>query len=171
MIQAAKTSSLDQILDLTQACAKRLIDQEIFQWNESYPNSKVFQNDIERGELYVYMIGNTVIGCIVISTIMDKEYETVQWLTQNSNQYYIHRLAVHPDHQGKGIARTLMDFAENLAVQNNIASVRLDTFSENFRNQKFYEARGYHQLESIYFHNQSEFPFYCYELPLSETTS
>ena len=166
MIQAAKISHLDQILDVTQACAKRMADEGIFQWNEAYPNSEVFQKDIERGELYVFMSGNTVIGCIVISTYMDKVYETVKWLTQNSVHYYIHRLAVHPNHQGKGIARSLMDFAENLAVQNNIASIRLDTFSQNLRNQKFYDARGYKQLENIYFTNQSEFPFYCYELPI-----
>lgn len=168
MIQVAKISHIDQILDVTQACVKRMIDEGIFQWNETYPNSEVFQKDIERGELYVFISENSVMGCIVISNYMDKEYETVKWLTKNSNHYYIHRLAVHPNHQGKGIARSLMDFAENLAIQNNIASIRLDTFSKNLRNQKFYDARGYKQLESIYFTNQSEFPFYCYELPITK---
>ncbi|WP_026451013.1 GNAT family N-acetyltransferase [Aequorivita capsosiphonis] len=171
MIQIAKLSQIDQILAMTQACGEKMNMQGIFQWNETYPNSEAFEKDIERGELYVFTSEKTILGCIVISTKMDKEYETVKWLTETSNHYYIHRLAVHPDYQGKGIARSLMDFAENLAIQNNKASIRLDTFSQNLRNQKFYEARSYKRLENIYFPNQSEFPFYCYELPLSETAS
>ncbi|MBT8264540.1 MAG: GNAT family N-acetyltransferase, partial [Muriicola sp.] len=57
----------------------------------------------------------------------------------------------------------LMDFAETYARENQFMSVRLDTFSKNERNQRFYEARGYQKLEEIYFPNQSKDPFYCYE--------
>lgn len=57
-----------------------------------------------------------------------------------------------------------MNFAEETAQKNNAVSVRLDTFSQNKRNQKFYETRGYQKLESIYFPKQSKHPFYCYEL-------
>lgn len=168
MIQIANLSQLDQILSLTKACGRAMNVKGIFQWNETYPNSAAFQEDIQRGELYVYKSEEVIIGCIVISTKMDEEYKAVKWLTEGSNHYYIHRLAVHPKYQGKGIARSLMDYAEDLGSQNNKVSIRLDTFSQNHRNQKFYDARGYKRLENIYFPKQSEFPFYCYELPLSE---
>ena len=59
-----------------------------------------------------------------------------------------------------------LDFAEKYAREKKFASVRLDTFSVNKRNLKFYESRGYQRLEGIYFPKQSEFPFYCYELIL-----
>jgi ribosomal protein S18 acetylase RimI-like enzyme len=59
-----------------------------------------------------------------------------------------------------------MSFAEEFAQKNNYASVRLDTFSVNKRNQRFYELRGYKKLGDIYFPKQSEFPFHCYELIL-----
>lgn len=166
MIQTAKVSQIDQLLILTHACAEKMNNEGIFQWNETYPNAEVFKNDIERGELYVFTLDNILVGCIVISTKMDVEYKRVKWLTPTSDHYYIHRLAVHPNYQGKGVARSLMDFAENLGLQNNKASIRLDTFSQNLRNQKLYEARGYTSLEDIYFPDQSEFPFYCYELQL-----
>lgn len=171
MIQRAKLSQIEEILDITRSCAKKMIVDGIFQWNDTYPNSKVFKQDLERKELYVSISEKKIVGCVVISTQMDEEYKSVKWLTQTSEHYYIHRLAVHPDYQGKGIARSLMDYAENLGVQNNKASIRLDTFSQNHRNQKFYEARGYSRLENIYFPEQSEFPFYCYELPLPNVRS
>jgi ribosomal protein S18 acetylase RimI-like enzyme len=97
---------------------------------------------------------------------MDEEYASVQWLTPNKNNLYIHRLAVLPDLQGKGKARLLMDEAERKARDEQAASIRLDTFSENKRNQRFYEARGYQKLGAIYFPKQSIHPFYCYELVL-----
>ena len=166
MIALARPSQIKQIHALTQACGEKMNAEGIFQWSETYPNFGVFQNDIERGELYVFMSEEKVVGCIVISTKMDEEYKTVNWLSQTSDHYYIHRLAVHPSYQGNGIARRLMDFAEDMAVENNKVSIRLDTFSQNLRNQKFYQARGYKRLGSIYFPKQSEFPFYCYELLL-----
>lgn len=173
MIALAKFSQIEQILTLTKACGKKMNAEGIFQWNETYPDVEVFKKDIERGELYVFIsdtmaVGRQedIVGCIVISTKMDEEYKTVNWLSQNSDHYYIHRLAVHPNYQGIGIARKLMDFAEDLAIQNNKVSIRLDAFSQNLRNQKFYKARGYQRLGSIYFPHQSEFPFYCYELLL-----
>ena len=79
---------------------------------------------------------------------------------------YIHRLAIDPSQQGKGYAQKLMSFAEDKAKKNGLVSVRLDTFSQNKRNQRFYEARGYNKLSDIYFPKQSEHPFHCYELIL-----
>jgi len=140
-----------------------MINQQIYQWNEHYPNRNTFENDVQRGELYVYMQNNICIGCIVITTIKDVEYVPIEWLTKDTN-IYIHRLAVHPKCQGKGIAQHMMTFAENYAKINGYSSVRLDTFSQNKRNQKFYETRGYKRLGNIYFPKQSKHPFYCYEL-------
>jgi len=59
-----------------------------------------------------------------------------------------------------------MHWAETYAKDKGYQSVRLDTFSQNKRNQKFYETRGYQKLGDIFFPKQSEHPFHCYELLL-----
>lgn len=164
MIRRAKITELPAILSITRTCTIDMIQKGIFQWNEDYPSTQNFEKDIERAELYLLENDNRILGTIVISTFMDEEYSQTNWLTPNENNIYIHRLAVHPDFQGKGFAQQLMDFAENYARQNGYASVRLDTFSQNPRNQKFYESRGYQKLDDIFFPNQSEYPFHCYEL-------
>ena len=135
----------------------------IFQWDENYPSQEAFQRDIHAGELWTLALDGAIRGCVVVSKQMDPEYETVGWLTPNHNNRYIHRLAVHPDFQGKGYARALMDHAEALAASEGAASMRLDTFSRNHGNQKFYEQRGYQRLGAVYFPKQSTYPFYCYE--------
>lgn len=164
MIEHAKISEIPEILRLTRSCAQAMIAKGIYQWNEHYPSKGAFENDIKQEELYVLKENNLIIGTIVISTFMDKEYIPITWLTPNENNYYIHRLSVHPEHQGKGYARQLMDYAEAFAKAKKATSIRLDTFSQNRRNQRFYETRGYQRLGNIYFPKQSEHPFYCYEL-------
>jgi len=163
MIRLAKKIEIPRILAITKACAKDMIRQNILQWNEDYPSKNAFENDIKRNELYVLISDNTIIGCMVLTPNMDTEYIPINWLTGNDNNLYIHRLAIHPKNQGKGFAQILMDFAEQYAIHNNYISIRLDTFSKNVRNQKFYEIRGFKRLGEIHFPKQSEFPFYCYE--------
>ena len=165
-IRKATTEDIDAILSITSACAARMISKGILQWSEEYPNKEVFENDLSKNWLYVVVESNKTIGSITITPEMDEVYKSVKWLTITNNNLYIHRLAIDPKMQGKGYAQKLMNFAENYARQNNYESIRLDTFSKNTRNQKFYEQRGYVRLESVYFLNQSQDPFYCYELIL-----
>jgi len=165
-IEKAIIDDVKSLLVITKACAETMISKGIYQWNEHYPNTTAFAKDIEREELYVLKIKDNIIGCIVISKQMDVEYIPIKWLTNDVNNLYIHRLAVHPKYQGLGYAQKLMNFAEQFAIENNYNSIRLDTFSQNKRNQKFYELRGYKKLGDIYFQKQSKFPFHCYELVL-----
>lgn len=166
MIRPAKISEIPDILDITRACAEKMKRNGIFQWNEHYPSKEAFVQDVKRNELYVKLFDGKPIGAIVISTHMDDEYIPIQWLTSNGNNTYIHRVCVHPEHQGKGFAQELMDFAEDFTKKNGFVSVRLDTFSQNKRNQHFYERRGYQKLGDIFFPKQSTHPFHCYELVL-----
>ncbi|MEM9144392.1 MAG: GNAT family N-acetyltransferase [Bacteroidota bacterium] len=164
MIQHAKIDEITEILAITKACAQHMCNRGIYQWNEHYPNSAVFEKDVERSELYVLKKHKRILGTVVVSKFMDEEYIPIQWLTPDGNNSYIHRICVHPDQQGKGHAQRLMDFAENLSREKGCLSVRLDTFSQNPRNQRFYGQRGYQRLGNIYFPKQSKHPFYCYEL-------
>ena len=154
------------ILEVTKACAKHMIANGIFQWNENYPSFEAFEKDIELNQLWVLKDKDRIIGSIIISDIMDQEYYDIEWLTPNTKNIYIHRLAVHPDYQGKGCAQYLMTYAEKYAKDNNYLSIRLDTFSVNKRNNIFYQKRGFQQRGDVYFPKQSEYPFHCYELVL-----
>ena len=150
MIQKVEIIDLLEVFELTKSCGKYLADKGIFQWNEFYPSLAVLEKDIAFNQIYKLTI----------------EYKRVHWISKNSPNLYIHRLAVHPNFQELGYAQKLMDFAEQFDTENGYKSVRLDTFSGNARNMKFYEQRNYTKLEPIYFPKQSELPFYCYELLL-----
>ena len=162
-IELAKTTDLDGVMKVIRACSADLISKKIFQWSEKYPNSEVFKNDIDKNTLFVTKHQSKIIGCVALCSNKDLEYKNVKWLTEDNKNLYIHRLAVDPNFQKKGIGKSLMDFAEEYAKKNQFKTVRLDTFSQNKRNNKFYKSREYVKLDDVFFPMQSEYPFHCYE--------
>ncbi|RKS55316.1 ribosomal protein S18 acetylase RimI-like enzyme [Gillisia mitskevichiae] len=169
-IRQASQADLLNAKKLTEACAVGMKQLGIFQWNEHYPSIEKLQQDIDLKELYILEVSNQFLGIIVLSEKMDEEYIPVSWISPSEKNLYIHRLATHPSSWGKGYGQKLMDFAEEFARNLNYTSIRLDTFSLNKRNQKFYETRGYQKLEDIYFPKQSAAPFHCYELVLKKNS-
>ena len=163
MIREATNNDLNRIVEITNACGKHMISQNIFQWNEEYPNLEVFKKDLENQSLYVIELESKIVGCVCISEKMDAVYKEVKWLTPDSKNMYVHRLAIDPKFQGKGLAIKLMSYAENLAKTKDFKSMRLDTFSKNPKNNKFYNLQGYKKLGKIFYRSQSDMPFHCYE--------
>ena len=74
-------SEVFELIKVTQACAKAMISNGIYQWNDEYPSVEVFEKDIELNQLWVLKEGKKIIGSIVISSLIDEEYKTVEWLT------------------------------------------------------------------------------------------
>lgn len=163
MIRKANQADLDTIKSLTEACASAMQEKGIFQWNEHYPSREKLLEDIKNGELFVLEGQGRMLGIIVLTSEIDEEYLAIRWLSKGNKNLYIHRLATHPSVWSQGCGRKLMDFAEDFATKNKYHSVRLDTFSQNKRNQRFYEIRGYQRLGNVYFPRQSAYPFFCYE--------
>ena len=167
MISIGSISELDEIIALTKACGKHLRDNGIDQWDENYPDRESIQKDIETSTLFTYKSNGEIVGIVVLNEYQDEEYAEIDWLTEDdSKNLVVHRLAVSPQHQGQGIARKLMDFTEDFAVKNKYESIRLDTFSQNPRNQQFYDKRGYTNLGSVFLKYKKEHPYFCYELLL-----
>ena len=162
-IELANINDLDRVKKIADDCALEMVSRKIFQWDENYPNIEIFKKDIDNQNLYVYRNKSLILGCIMLSLSKDEVYNNINWLTKDEKNLYVHRLAVDPHYQNKGIGKLLMDFAEEYGRINSLKSIRLDTFSKNERNKKFYRSREYIQLDNVYFPNQSEFPFHCFE--------
>ena len=169
MISVGKLAEVDVILQLTKACGKHMRDNGIDQWDEDYPNRDIIEHDLKTETLFAYREHNTVLGIVVLNETQDEEYKEINWSTNDNNKnIVVHRLAVHPLMQGKGIGRKLMDFAEKWAKENHYDAIRLDTYSQNPRNQRFYIKRGYKDLGPVFLQYKKEHPYYCYELILNQ---
>ena len=42
-IKLAKLCDLDRVKEIAEACAKKMIEDNIFQWNENYPSKEIFR--------------------------------------------------------------------------------------------------------------------------------
>ncbi|NRA10590.1 MAG: GNAT family N-acetyltransferase [Crocinitomicaceae bacterium] len=167
MISKGELHELDSILELTRACGKHMRDNGIDQWDENYPDRDSLLNDLNTETLFAYRENSVILGIVVLNESQDEEYAEIKWSTSDADRnIVVHRLAVQPDQQGKGIARKIMDFAEVHAKDQGYDAIRLDTFSQNPRNQKFYTNRGYNDLGPVYLKYKKDHPYYCYEMLL-----
>lgn len=167
MISMGRMTEIDAIVQLTKACGQHMRNNGIDQWDEEYPTRDIIENDVKTGTLFAYREEDEIVGIVVLNESQDEEYKEIDWSTNDSDRnIVVHRLAVHPSQQGKGIGKKLMDFAEQWAKSHNYDAIRLDTYSQNMRNQKFYMKRGYTDLGSVFLKYKKTHPYYCYELVL-----
>jgi len=162
IIQKATQNQSQEIFALFQACAKHLQAQGILQWDENYPTLAHVEAAIATNSLFVFLENQKLKGSISIDENQDITYQNILWKYPATKILVIHRLAVHPNFQRKGIAKKLMDFAENYAIQNQYEAIRLDAFSANERTLRFYRNRNYEENEKIYL-NDNPIPCICFE--------
>lgn len=165
-IVRATEQDIISVMDMISECIKSMEAQGIYQWNKVYPNSEIIENDITNGYGYVIKDNNRCIAYVAINEEQSPEYSQIVWSTDESKVLVIHRLSVHPESQGKGIARRLMEFIEDFARSNEYSCIRLDAYSVNAAALRLYDRMGYKRSGQIFFPFR-DLPFYCYEKVLA----
>ncbi|NYF79146.1 GNAT family N-acetyltransferase [Granulicella arctica] len=136
------------------------------QWDETYPNAEVFSSDIELGTLWLAETEAGIAGVAALTTDQEPDYEQVGWdLTEKA--VVVHRLAVDPAFRGQGVASALMQQAEIVAKDLDIAVLRVDTNTENSVTQKMFPKLGYVLSGEITLRYRPGLRFLCYEKRLS----
>ena len=161
-IRLAVTEDIPQIMQLVKKVVPLMRAAGNFQWGDDYPNPEVFAKDITIGQLWVAELENQVVGVSAITTDQDPEYTDAGWdITEKA--IVTHRLAVDPDCQGKGIAKALMQQAEEVAKANGINILRVDTNSKNKATQALFPKLGYTFSGEIGLAKRPGLRFFCYE--------
>jgi ribosomal protein S18 acetylase RimI-like enzyme len=132
------------------------------QWDDRYPNAGVFERDAEMGQLWVAEIDGQIAGMAAITTDQEKEYAQVGW-DISELAVVVHRLAVDPNFQGRGIAAALMLQAEVVAQERSISVLRIDTNTSNEATQKLFPKLGYKSAGEIELGFRPGLRFRCYE--------
>jgi len=159
MIKKATHHHVSAIRAVFRACIMQMKSQGIVQWDDDYPAQKDIDTDIERGELYYIGEGENVWAVFTINEIQNTQYQDIAWNCTEGKILVVHRLAVHPVHQGKGLAQQLMRYAEEYADQHDYAAIRLDSYEGNPRSLDFYRKMGYTQTGYVQFDYQ---PMRCF---------
>ncbi len=157
----ALTDLLARVVPLMQATGN-------YQWDDAYPNSVVFQQDIDAGDLWVAEIDGQVAGVAALTTKQEPEYAQVGW-DLNELAIVTHRLAVDPRFQGQGVAIALLNQAEIVAKARGSNILRIDTNTQNQATQRLFPKLGYQFAGEIGLGFREGLRFYCYEKRLDQS--
>jgi ribosomal protein S18 acetylase RimI-like enzyme len=165
IIRPAIKSDVPEIMALINEVVPALNAAGNFQWDQSYPNTTVFEDDIERNQLWVAVADNEITGFAAITTDQEPEYADAGW-DINEVAVVTHRLAVSPKHRGKGIAAALLAQAEKEAIKRNIQLLRIDTNVVNEAAKRLFPKLGYQFAGEIGLGFRPNLRFYCYQKKL-----
>eukprot|EP01041_Mallomonas_annulata_P005605 gene5605-11318_t len=165
-IRIANYDDLVQIMNIVPHVIAAMNACGNLQWSEIYPLENNFKDDIDKNELWVAVLISTseVVGFAALTTDQPPEYAEVGWDLRET-VIVPHRLAVSPCHQKKGIAKALMNKAEDLAKQKGYSCVRVDTCSRNVNARKLIEKCGYNYVGELMngFPLARDMTFLCFE--------
>ncbi len=150
-IVLAVESDIDEIVSLLGDCIRHMESQGIQQWDDIYPSRAILEDDLSKGLLYVLKEEEQCRAAVTVHAYQPAEYSTIEWEFPAERLLVVHRLAVHPDCEGRGIGKKLMEFVENMARRGGYEAIRLDAFPQNPRAIALYENLGYRKAGTIYF--------------------
>lgn len=140
---------------LQQAIAQRKQDGSK-QWQDGYPNEQVVRNDLKNDYAYVLVDGASILAYAAI--IFDKEpaYEDIigKWLT-DGDYVVVHRVATAALAKGRGVATMLFEMIENLCLEQNVYSIKVDTNFDNKPMLRILDKLNYTYCGEVYFRDAS----------------
>lgn len=122
MIRDYADADLDEVLDAwyeASLVAHSFLPADFF----VAERSELADRWLPAADVFVYELDGRVVGFVAL---LDRE---------------VGGLFVHPDHQGQGIGRALVDHARSLRPR-----LELDVFAENDVGRRFYAAYGFEQV-------------------------
>jgi ribosomal protein S18 acetylase RimI-like enzyme len=162
IIRLAILADIPAIMHLVNEVVPAMRASGNFQWDSTYPNTKVFENDIALSQLWVADVDGEIGGVTAITTEQDADYAQVGWdITETA--IVTHRLAVSIHHRRQGIAELLLNQAETVAQMRGIKILRIDTNSNNKATRLLFPKLGYEFAGEISLAFRPNLRFYCYE--------
>ena len=161
-VEKAIAGNILEVMYLLQHCIEDFNKNSVYQWNQSYPDYFRLLREVENNTLYIIKTKGVCIGTITFDEQQESVFDSVEWKNKAEKFLVIHRIAVFPTWQKKGIGRRLVEFAEKFAEENNYKSIRLDVASSSKHLIKLYESIGYAFAGEVLYPKQKE-TFKCLE--------
>lgn len=114
------------------------------QWQNGYPNPQTVQDDITDRIAYVLIEKNQILAYAAILFGIEPAYNHIKgkWLTRG-DYVVLHRVATSEHAKGRGIATQLFKMIEDMAIQRNVLSIKVDTNFDNIPMLKIFDKLDY----------------------------
>ncbi|WP_462409881.1 GNAT family N-acetyltransferase [Neobacillus sp. Marseille-QA0830] len=158
-------SEQKNILSLFNKTTKALKKNGVDQWDIFYPNRFVVRKDLKQQNIFGIIMDGRVIAVVTFDMNQSQKKENIPWQNHHENACWIHRLAVDPDFQGRGLGKQLLQFAEQQAIDKGCTCIRLEVYSANPAAVSLYQKAGYQERGEVTFPFRKE-PYLCFEKSL-----
>jgi hypothetical protein len=160
ILRKASLSEIIPIWEILQQAIEQRRQDGSEQWQNGYPNQQTVHNDLTNGYGYVITDNDVIIAYAAIIFGVEPAYNEIkgQWLT-TGNYVVVHRVATSNSVKGQGVATTLFKLLEDLAIENNIFSIKVDTNFDNIPMLKLLERLNYSYCGEVFFHGASRKAF------------
>jgi len=140
----AQPRHLGAISRITFQAKQQLKGMGVDQWQRGYPNREVWQADIARGEAWLAVENGEVVGAFTFLTEPEPSYAVIegQWLAERPYAS-IHRVCVADGHKGRGVAGQMLAHGFEMARQQGLSAVRVDTHRDNRPMQRAIAKAGF----------------------------
>lgn len=140
-------------------------EQGFVQWTDEYPNKETIINDINSKTGYVLKIEDTldrpccplstagiIAGYMCIDFNGEPAYENIEGKWRSEGPYaVVHRMTFDQKFRGKGLAAIAFSLIEELCIQKEVRTIRVDTDRMNKRMQHILKKCGFVNCGTIVF--------------------
>ena len=116
--------------------------REFCTWNEFYPTMDEVEHDFSNNGLYCLVDGGELLGAL--SVVQPNEMDLLDCWTQKTGLIKeIARIVVAPNHQGKGLAKLMVNKMVEEFGKMGVTAIHLSVAKKNLPAQKAYQNVGF----------------------------
>lgn len=168
-IKRPQIDDLDEIHQIFTDVTTWLRSMDVMQWDFSYPDKDIIRQDIISQSCLIVKVDQQIAAVVTLNKEQDPQYKNITWKGGQKDIWVIHRLAVNPKFQKRGIATQLCQYLESIATAEGAKALRLDAYSKNPYSNKMYLKLGYElRKEPLFFHG-NPVHFNAYEKLIKKT--
>lgn len=145
----ATESDLNDVFQVVTDAIAEMNRNNIFQWDEFYPDQELLKEDISKNQLYLGIIDGGIASIYVLNSECEEEYDNGDWQYPDTSFGVIHRLCVNPKFQNKGVGRLTVEHIEEELKAEGIEAIRLDAFTLNPFALKMYDRLGFSRVGTV----------------------
>ena len=124
----------------------------------NYPLEQMLK-DAREQDIYAVTIGDNLVGTFTLEMMTTVplsyvKYGNIIWqIPADVPAVYVHKLAILPIWQGKGLGKWCMQAIENLGIKQGYDAVRLDGVKTHPKLLSFYQNQGYQPVGEIIYNS------------------
>ncbi|MDD3212373.1 MAG: GNAT family N-acetyltransferase, partial [Eubacteriales bacterium] len=158
---------LSEVFALYQAAIDDMHARNLFQWDwGEYPSEGLLREDVEQKRLYRLDAEGRLAAVFAVCVGQGPEYDDVPWQF-GVNPVCLHRIALHPECNGKGYARDIMAFVKQQGKKLGCDCLRVDTYAQNQKALRLFSETTVREAGTFRFEFRPD-EFHCFESPLTE---